>query len=331
MNIVNLLLLDIKPFLACNLACSFCHEHAKRVQFGEKIYNITPKLLRSRFDQYLRCINQTLNTYSSINKIDCSMMGGELFQNRFDQSIFDEYAAFLKSFTSLGIATQISLTTNLLCNDATLQALIALAKQFNISITASFDLYGRYSLAKQVDLFAKNCHTLRSAGIEPLISTVLHKKNIECIQEQRGFYPQFKKLYDENFKIVTVQYYNNASKELYVNQQLLIDTYKYFIKHYPKLHEIKQLLSRHKNAIAVDRAIVKTVSMSCIQDTVKVKDLTDQLQSFADSHCISCKYYNCCYTGGAVYKKDAISQYAIECIDKILFEYIDDQHKKLEL
>ena len=330
MNIVNLLLLDIKPFLACNLACSFCHEHAKRVQFGEKIYSITSELLKHRFGYYLQCIKQTLQTYSSINKIDCSMMGGELFQNRFDRSIFDEYAAFLKSFTSLGVATQISLTTNLLCNDVVLQALITLVKQFNISITASFDLYGRYSLAKQADLFIKNCHTLRNAGIEPLISTVLHRKNIECIQEKRGFYSQFKKLYDEDFKIVTVQYYNNASKELYVDQQLLIDTYKYFIQHYPKLHEIKQLLFRYKNAIAINRAIVKTVTMSCIQERIKVKDLTDRLQSFADSHCISCKYYNCCYTGGAVYKKDTISQYAIECIDKILFDYIDDQYKKLE-
>ena len=330
MNIVNLLLLDIKPFLACNLACTFCHEHAKRVQFGEKIYSITSNLLRSRFDQYLRCIKQTLHTYSSINKIDCSMMGGELFQNRFDQSIFNEYAAFLKVLTSLDIDIQVSLTTNLQCNEFVLQSLIALAKQFNISITASFDLYGRYSLNKQTDLFIKNCFTLRDVGIEPLISTVLHKKNIECIQKQEGFYPQFKKLYDENFKIVTVQYYNNASKELHVDQQLLVDTYKYFIQHYPKLHEIRQLLSRYKNAVSINRAIVKTVSMSCIQDTIKVKDLTDRLQSFADSNCISCKYYNCCYTGGAVYKKDTISQYAIECIDKILFEYIDDQYKKLE-
>ena len=132
------------------------------------------------------------------------MMGGELFQNRFNQSIFDEYAAFLKSFTSLGVATQTSLTTNLLCSDAVLQALITLVKQFNISITASFDLYGRYSLAKQADLFVKNCLILRSAGIEPLISTVLHRKNIECIQEKKGFYSQFKTLYDEDFKIVTV-------------------------------------------------------------------------------------------------------------------------------
>ena len=319
---MTILMVDYKPFVDCNMCCSFCHEKKLRFRQTEKV---TLDLIKNRNRQFLQSLKESIKTIKP-NKIKMSFMGGELFQDKFSDDITCEYQVLFEAIKTLGISTEIVLITNLQYKKIErLLSLIDFLKTFaDISVQVSFDLHGRFTKEKQIERFFENLYKLPKENTQ--ISMVLHRVAIVTIIQNvpNKMLGLFKRLYNEGFEILTIQYYNNIKSTPYyeVSEKDIVDCYHYLIDHYPNLPEIKHLIHRATSHETVIKVPQKVFSLSVICGKIKLRDYSEKENNFLNSHCLTCEHNDYCYTG-TIQNKDTVNQYAnVQCFDRELFQYI---------
>lgn len=323
----KLLLVDIKPFYECNLACQFCHEKYKRTIYKTKI---TKEYLTDFFDSCVAKI-RVLNDRFQYDQINMSLMGGELFQDRFKDDIIECYDKFILKLKLLHTRLSINIVTNLVYKNIDRLISLIIKHKDVIHLQSSFDFDGRYTKDYQPKLFLENCLKLKQYNIDVLISIVLHSKNIEVLLgKNHKLTPIFKTLYDNKFDIATVMYYNNDkyTPQYSVTSDLLLYTYKHLIDYYPNLIEIKTLLNKISSKRKTDHNCNLIHSLAITSDRTRFKDWTNKQYSYSNINCVTCKYYNCCATDYGVYNMDTTLQFSqkVQCFDKLLFQYIENKH-----
>ena len=322
----SILLLDIKPFYECNLSCRFCHEKYKRTIHKTKISK------DYLIDFFTHCIKRTkqLHDQYQYDQINVSLMGGELFQDRFKDDIIECYDKFISDLQSLNTRISINLVTNLVYKNVDRLITLAINHKDIIHLQSSFDFDGRYTKDYQPKLFLENCLKIKQSNLDLLISIVLHKHNIDVLLgKEHKLKPIFNKLYECGFDIATVMYYNNDkyTSEYSVSFKDMVNVYKYMIDWYPKLIEIRNLYDKINSNSKTDHNYNIIHSLAITSDRFRFKDWTDKQASYSNINCVTCKYYNCCTTDYGVYNKDTTLQFndKIQCFDEILFQYIENK------
>lgn len=302
------LFLDVKPSLRCNLRCSFCHEQRMR-----RLYNGDPTLDTLRFQS--RVIDRILqNGYS---KISMSLMGGELFADFVPDFVHQE---LLKIYAKVEASaeTDLILISNLLTHK--LDRVCSFLDQTQNRISVSFDLEGRYTKPKQMEIVVRNLEQLKARGYSVMLMMTLHRPNILHLLNKGPNFPLFEYLYS-NFEIATPLYYNNNGYPWNIDLPLIRRFYEWALN-YPKLTEIRYLKQKLNNRDAEHEVAGSEVhTLSLIQTRVRFKDLTIKRNKKA-VECFSCRFYSAC-TSDPSTTRDSVHKFS-ECIDYALFSTIEN-------
>nr|DAE69974.1 MAG TPA: Fe-S oxidoreductase [Caudoviricetes sp.] len=322
----NILLCDIKPFLGCNLKCSFCHERHRRNRIHEtnKIYELN--YINNYFNRALKIIKTILSSHD-YDLIKLSLMGGELFQDRISDEYIKHYNSFFERLKKeFGKTLQITIVSNLVYRN--IDRLIQLTLDHDAYIQTSYDFVGRYTKPWQVETFIKNVYTLREKNIKFNVATVLHKQNIDVLMDtvDNSLKHNFHRMYDDDINMSTVMFYNNCltSSPLYVEPKLYHKVYYQLIDKYPNLTEFSNMRHRilHHDSINHYRGVIH--SLSIVDKKVRFRDLTNRERNYNNKYCLTCPFYTCCSTAG-VYKIDTTDQIQYNCFDRLIYQKIYDQ------
>ncbi len=233
--------IEIHLFEDCNLSCSFCcQDHSMK---GVEGVTIDEKyLLVERF------IAKKRNAWDSFS---VNLMGGELFQDQYGDSWFNEYKRFVFKINSLLENKKVvfSFTSNLIFEktDRVLAFLDGFREhKINITLQTSFDFAGRSWDERQKAVFRDNLDIF--SDYIASISVTLHKLSIQSMLKKRDH------LFDycyENFPVNFDWYVPDLKNsnifhpsDLDCKQALL-----YLAKYYPESHPIKGYLENETNDI----------------------------------------------------------------------------------
>jgi hypothetical protein len=278
----------------CNLKCDFCLERFYE-NFDSDIQTYCDGVFLKKYN-YLSdsisvdIVNRTKeNTLKVIRALDgseyynMSILGGELFQDKFKSEIYQAYDDLLESCISQirqqGGKYQWALMTNLITKHP--ERIIDLAIKHRCTINASFDFEGRFKTAKTLDLWLKNIETVKRSGASYLINTCMSKANIEHIMDHD---PLWVDLYN-NHTIHLEQYQDVGDDKYSVSSKLLTDLYIFLYENYPK---ITNIISEQQFFATCVSVFPNNISWQCC-DHFKMMQ-----QFFEMKQCLTCEYFDQC-------------------------------------
>lgn len=324
----DILLCDIKPFQSCNLNCTFCHEHYRRLKNKEtrEVYSLY--YISNYLDRSFNIIKTVLD-HNDYDVVRLSLMGGELFQDRICDQYLELISGFIDSVNSIccnKTLLQVQVVSNLVYKK--IDRLIDLVQNHNAYVQTSYDFVGRYTKQYQVDLFMNNVYNLVLNKIRFNVATVLHHQNIDVLtmNVKNNLIGNFNQMYNDGLNLSTVMYYNNCKKSspLFVSDKEYQNAYTFLIDKYPHLTEFDNIRSNIVNHKIEPHHTGKIHSLSIVDKKVRYRDLTERERNYNNKFCLMCQYYKFCNTAG-IYKIDTTNQYTSVCFDKIVYEKIHDQ------
>ena len=287
----------ISLFTECNLKCSFCGDRYRNL---EKFSN---QGLQIRLTN-IKTVLQTIKPKSVIFKI----FGGELFQDKFEDDVFEAYQSFINDLKDIcnhyNVDCIIDVSSN--CVWKKTDRVIKFLKDNDIAIRCSYDEYGRFTKPYQKKLFIDNVFKLKNSGIETSISAVLTKQMIDCITNKLGDFETFKLLYD-NFPFA-VDYYDNTSllpetnnviddkQDVFQPSEHEISRFLLYCKqYYPNINIVKDLLQSYNNKSNV--GLKHCIHGIAISDKIyweccNLDQVTNQY--IVNKRCILCNHYSYC-------------------------------------
>lgn len=269
----------------CNLKCDFCkviHDHpeASFEDFNADVINRSLPLTLAAIER------------QSKNHIDMSFFGGEIFQDKFDQSVFDAFDHFLNAcrtkIVSLGKTYDFTLMTNIITKN--IDRTIAFAKKYDTDVHASFDFAGRFTNPKLVDLWFDNMAKMRAAGLRRFSATFnTIKPNVDAIMSHD---PVWKKIY-ENYDII-LNYYDDIGVEEYVADEKLLGQLLIFLyQNYPKVGNIRDIVERFRGI----KPGTTCVQSTTVTDRINWEccDRYNVIQEFRKNKgCLKCEFFEHC-------------------------------------
>ena len=321
----------ISAFTECNMACTFC---------GDRL-RLKEKPTKQGFDSRLRMLEQIL-PYIKEDIINIKFFGGELFQDKYDDSIYSLYDYFLQSLYLLctNKTIKLSISTNLVCSN--LDRPLQFLRKYKPDIRCSFDFSGRFTKQRQLCNFLKNLQCLKNEGLSPALAIIITQDLFESIKNSS--YCELSKYWEyfyENYEIsldyydsidmlpVTVDIDNIDTKKearadkLKLSEQELGEFFIYCIEHYPKVSNIQALLSSFKKKLSSSHclhgySITDRIYWECC-NMKEVKQLFLQ-----NKQCFLCKYYNNCI--GTCYRVFAKEK---ACHLKLAYEYLEQNENSI--
>ena len=272
----------------CNLRCQFCVDQARYSDL------CTPEGVMLRLAHFENVLDYVDTTYG----LDIVVFGGEIFQDKFGDDIFEAYEAFwsgmAKMLADKGIDNyQFYSTTNLIYHK--IDRMIDFCKRWNIFIRASFDMVGRYKSDKVIPLFVENIAKVKQAGIPILVNFVAHKPNIEVIYNKLGYkYEVWKHLYD-TYDMCLGEYNDMNLPNFHTTEQEFGEFLKYLYDHYPKITNVQNivggLVEGHTGVpyCAYNIVIDREISWQCCDRNKTIGKMQN------NRGCLTCKYYGVCY------------------------------------
>ena len=310
-SIVNQSRLDVEiyPFTWCNLACDFCELCDKRFEYKDKA------LARS-FDK----IKQYIDQYKP-KALDVQFFGGEIFADRIPDDIIDQYYQFFDDLTKYLKANNIEYRYALKSNFVhhRIDKLIDLATKFNIVVSTSFDLDGRFTKEYQIDLWLANVDKVNKLHLLDNINIVMHDRNIKAILTGSGkYFNIFKQLYEQGL-VFDFEMYNciKENDDLQPNVDQLTKFIKYLIDYYPNTNIVKNYV-KHFNKQHDSLEGRGVASIEIYGGDKVIIDTNDRKQSIKDKGCLSCKYFGdqCVIRYPSEYTDNT------QCITKAVFDYL---------
>jgi radical SAM protein with 4Fe4S-binding SPASM domain len=316
----------INLFEYCNLSCSFCWQD---------------------HDSIIGMDSITTNAHNVINTIeqrgitafDANVMGGELFCDEIDDSLFNDYKQFAKIIHEYASPRNIEFTitwvTNLIYHntDRVIQLLHELRQEgIDTKITTSYDPTGRFN-KQTLALFINNLDKFEDELQN--VSVVLTKPNIRSILKDRD--AVFVYLYNKYG--IYVDYYSpekNASTMAPSDSELL-SVFYHFIDNYPKIGPIKDWIENHNNKLTCRssnvilptgetgkcRKLVNKKEQINFKSAIDIDDNTNMEHTFVTQHnCGTCEYFTRCGLGCFLLSDFMKRSELDECLFKITYDYI---------
>lgn len=297
--------LVIQFALDCNMKCSFCNQ--KNYQKSSS-FNV---------DTLIENIKQVKQYYSKNGQyLELSLQGGEILQDKYLDTIFDQYQKVLDYCIASLKPNLITMHTNLLHTKK--DRVVIFCQKNNIHLALSYDLVGRYCSKRQLLTVYKNAEYYIQQQIPLSIEIVLARSNINMFYQQQSLeYSIFEKLYALT-KEIHFQFYgsdNTIQDNEVVSEQEIAQFFIWLDQHFPQCSDLLSFqsnYSKHKTdcfkTIVSDNSIIWTCC-----DPIRYK------QFIQNHHCLSCVWYNRCQAC-ACYRVLYSNK---DCYQRILFEYFD--------
>lgn len=252
--------LTLVLFRDCNLDCEFCCHRGK------------PRSGYDDFDPY-----RILNLVGDREFETATILGGELFQDKIPD--FEKYRILFSSLR----CRQLNVSSNFLFRKT--DRVRALADEFSLHLTASYDPHLRYTKPWMLPLFLENVMFFK-----PEISIVLLSQAIDAV---RGRDQIFEWMYKEGYEIRFDHYDPNG----YVqppSREEVVQFLHYLLKEYPKVGNAKFLRSIMEGQRADGKGMC--VNRLKIEDCVVQKCCADleNRASKAFLECMMCKHSFAC-------------------------------------
>ena len=305
----------------CNLDCEFCLN-----KIEESNYH---KFLNQDFDadlilKYLDSLKVFKEHIMDQHDINLTLFGGELFQDRYDYTIYDQLLTGIEEiFADCIDSTSLSIFSNFLFKDCNrvVELLNKHADKIDITLTMSFDLVGRYTKPYMIPRVLQNYQFLHDhCLVKPKVTITGHRLNMEAIMNHGENFETFLKLYNDPKTTITFSnYINNPHAQHYKIDGKLLETFwLYMLKHYPKVSNIQGMLNpipREQSKGCHELIMIGDTLNRCCNNVATY--LNDYQTKFG---CLYCDYYQ--YCNEICY----FSQHNLEtCWRKTLFEEINKQ------
>lgn len=317
--------LTMTLFTDCNLRCGFCYykDYQKVGPYPEMASTIL-----SNFKHAVAGIKSP--------KIEVSILGGELFQDKFDDTVFKQYDEIIKGCIAIlknhNKQFEIKLMSNLILKKVDRLINILVGKE-NTYLQVSYDPTNRFPKKYHLNLWFKNFEAIRKAGISVAVLMVDTKPNILSILNDDGENHEhtIRLLSDKTLRIDITPYHMDSidpsKTEFKSDPQLLLAFGKYMIDNFPHVlpyAKYIQLATHKTSAINMaDKCSSENVNLfykGFVQQNfsnISCCDRKKTISNFYKSHgCLQCQHFEYCFHECYYY-----DQYNA-CDLKELFDYI---------
>lgn len=295
-------------FGECNLRCDFCCD----------AYRHNNNASIEKIEACLKHYKEVLPTIPR-HYINVKLLGGELFQDKFDQSIFDAYDSFIGTLIEetnrCGKEIQLSTSSNLVFHKR--ERVLELLQKYNIRLLASFDLVGRFRHQRQVEMFLDNSKYFSSNGINFAVAFVATNGNIQSIYNKTNLFKEWEELY--NLYPMQFTYYNDVGIESYtVYEKDLYDFFCFCLKNYPNIGNVQSLLDEYEGKVLPNSYCTGEIwiNESLIYHCCDLKQASINL--LKNKECLICEYSDRC--SGTCNRLFNESNF---CHKKAFFEYLE--------
>lgn len=317
--------IELHLFEFCNLRCHFCgQDHDDKTGMHE---------IRSKIKRVTEFIAENPSKHHILN-----IMGGEIFNDQIEDSLFDEYLYFAteihKFASQLGHSCQFNWVTNLVFTKTQRveKLLRALQSQgIKTQLSTSYDFAGRKNKTWIADAFKTNLAHFKNDIYT--IGFVLTRPAIQFLLESHDEY--FEELYQHYPLYFDFYVPENGAAVLMPSDDEILQAYTFIAKNYPNVSPVKELLTNEMNKMTCYSLNKLTLlpngrEVKCRYLDYKPGDFKTELDyssndniimSFIEENqCLSCEWYDRCGFRCFVQADWAKRQAASECIFKTFFK-----------
>lgn len=317
--------LTMTLFTHCNLNCGFCY-YKDYEKF--KPYPEMDNIVLANFQKAVEGI------YA--DRIEVSILGGELFQDQFSDDVFRQYENILNGCIAILEASdkqyEIKVMSNLIFHKT--DRLINLIKnKKNTYLQVSYDPTNRFPKQYHVDLWFKNFEMIRAAGINVAVLMVDTKPNVLSILDENGENHQktMQLFSDTSLRIDVTPYHMDTSDPnstgFKCDDELMKKFNRYMIDNFPHIlpYQKYMQLALHQTSAEkmADKCSSENVNMfykgfvTANYSTISCCDRKKTISNYYKSHgCLNCKHFEYCFQECYYY-----DQYS-KCILTDTFDYI---------
>lgn len=287
--------LDIVLFSDCNLNCLHCFQTHIKNDIDKQYLNNLPQIIHEH-------LLEKLKTTPNINEITLSLRGGEIFQDRFSENQLEQYLNIFKFVIHNIHKYYPHIKFNLHCMSNGIftktNRIIDFLKHNNISISLSYDGYGRFN-TNTLSKFKENCLELKPFIKD--ISITLTKPSVEqyLSSDELLFFTNYNLLLDFNYYIPT----KNAN-DLIISDEILYTFYNYLLeKHIFNCKYLidlfESLLTNKKiypscncqnTEVLVNGKYYTNCTLNSSLSNIQIKN-----KALTKRQCLFCENYNNCY------------------------------------
>jgi MoaA/NifB/PqqE/SkfB family radical SAM enzyme len=291
--------IELHLFEFCNLKCYFCGQ------------NHDDKTGMNLIADKIKPIQEFIQNNHK-NKHIINIMGGEIFNDKIQDSLFDEYfnlACEVDRFAkSIGHSCHFNWVTNLVYtkHQRVRDFLNKLrAEGITTKLSTSYDFTGRKNKTWISELFQKNIELFREDIYT--VGFVLTKPAIEFMLTQKDEY--FEYLY-QHYPLYFDFYVPEAGANVLMpSDDEILEAYRFVAKNFPQVSPVKELLendmnkmtcySLNKLTLLPDNREVKCRYLNYkdgdFKNPVDYKSNDNIILSFVEENqCLSCEWYNKC-------------------------------------
>lgn len=329
--------IEVHLFEFCNLSCSFCGQDHKSTEGMSSILD--------RAEDVVQYIIQKLSEPLSTREFNINVMGGELFNDKIDNRLFEDYHAFCRRINNLSKQYEfnysIQFVTNLIFGfeKKTLVRQLLDSDQKHLSLATSYDFSGRgFDLNKQL-VFKKNIEYFKD--YIAVVGFVLTKPAIaKFMNEYDGF---FKSHLYMNYPIYFDHYVpEGGNDKLIPSDEELLACYKKIVTDYPDIEPIKGMMEKASNRMTCYSPNKITILPSGKQVTCRYREYDEGdfnhpidynsnsniIQAFLEEKgCMTCEFFSRCQFHCFVQWDHKNKLKMKECLYKELFEFIQVEHE----
>lgn len=292
----------------CNLKCAFCFvEDVRPDKFTSESLDLNLQLL----DEALSKIEEPV--------VKIKVAGGELFMDKFDDFVFEEYNRMMETIGELAKKhkkdLRVGITTNMIFKKV--DRVIDFLLKWDIPIRGSFDLVGRFPSQKVVDLFTKNMFLFKERGVRIGVNFVASRPNMDAIRNHGEFFPEFKKLYD-NFDMRFEYYSPNGVDNWEVSERDVYDWFVYMYENYPKCSTVSDLVKKYREKQARWRECSESVWISRMIVGECCDRMMEAQKFLSNKGCFACPHLG--YCAGSCYRLFSEDSF---CYIREFYEYLE--------
>ena len=300
----------ISLFGECNLRCVFCYD-AER--FDEPA---TVEAIHHRMDLFLEALDHITKQV-----LEIKVFGGELFQDKFGDEIFDAYDEFFSTIRreaeKRGKVVKLYVATNLQFRNS--KRVVDLLKRHKIIVRGSYDLVGRFNHTFQIALFYTNAQLMTDLNIPFEVAFVATKPNIKAIMsnEENEERSMFDKLY-EHF-MIQFDFYNDVGIDGYtVTERELFEFFVYLYEHYPKISTIEDRVIHFRNRFVGYRYCNRGIWIDQIIQSACCDFKAKTSEFLSNKQCLTCPHFS--YCSGSCVRVFADSK---DCCVRLFFDWLE--------
>lgn len=320
--------IELHLFEFCNLKCYFCGQ------------NHDDKTGMSLIADKIKPIQEFIEANHKKKHI-LNIMGGEIFNDKIQDSLFEEYFKLAvevdRYAKKIGHECHFNWVTNLVYtkHERVRDFLTRLRNEgISTKLSTSYDFTGRKNKTWISDLFQKNIEIFREDIYT--VGFVLTKPAIQFMMTEKDEY--FEHLY-KHYPLYFDFYVPEAGAAVLMpSDDEILEAYRFVAKNYPKVSPVKELLENENNKMTCyslnkltllpDNREVKcrylTYKDGDFKNPVDYKTNDNIIMSFLEENqCLSCEYYSKCGFRCFVQADWAKRKSASTCIFKTFFK---EQH-----